>query len=148
MDGLLASVVLIAIVLAVLLLIGVLVYLVALRARRLTRRSPHSAPMRPQPLLGREPWFGPGSGWYRYSPASPEGHAVGLVAIGAAIYLVQAGQVLASAAVVGAMLIIVFVKGAPPAGAREWKEFTRGTISDRTAGPVGGHLAPPHKQRS
>jgi hypothetical protein len=73
---------------------------------------------------------------------------VGLVAIGAAIYLVQAGQVLASAAVVGAMLIIVFVKGTPPRGAREWKQFTRGKISDRTAGPAAGHLTPPQNQRS
>jgi hypothetical protein len=114
MDGLLASVVLIAILLGVLLLVGGLVYLLARRAQRLSRRSPAPEAMRPGPLLGHKPWFGPESGGYRYSPASPEGHAVALVAIGGAVYLAQAGQVLASVAVVAAMVIIVFVKGTPP----------------------------------
>jgi hypothetical protein len=114
MDGLLASVVLIAIFLGVLLLVGGLVYLLARRAQRLSRRATEPETIRPGPLLGHKPWFGPDSGAYRYAPASPEGHAVGLVAIGAAVYLAQAGQVLASVAVVAAMVIIVFVKGTPP----------------------------------
>jgi len=122
MQGLLASVVLIAIVLGVLLVLGGLVYLLARRAKRLSRRLPE----RPKPLLGSKPWFGPAAGGYRYSPASPEGHAVGLVAIGAAAYLAQAGQVLASVAVAGAMVIIVFVKGTPPGSAREWNEIHAG----------------------
>jgi hypothetical protein len=116
MEGLLASIVLIAILLGVLLVAGGLVYLLALRAQRLARRSLEPVTMRPRPLLGRKPWFGPASGGYRYSPASPEGHAVGLVAIAAAAYLAQAGQFLASVAVVGAMVFIVFVKGTSPGG--------------------------------
>jgi hypothetical protein len=136
MEGLLASVVLIAILLGVLLVVGSLVYLLALRAHRLSKRPPEPVTMRPKPLLGREPWFGPGCrGYrYRYSPASPEGHAVGLVAIGAAVYLAQAGQILACVAVAATMVIIVFVKGTPPGGARAWKEFQARDQRPGTAG--------------
>jgi hypothetical protein len=121
MEGLLASVVLIAILLGVLLVVSGLVYVLAHRAQRLSKRSTDPVTMRPEPLLGRKPWFGPACGGYRYSPASPEGHAVGLAAIGAAAYLAQAGQLLACAAVAVAMVIIVFVKGAPAGSAREWQ---------------------------
>jgi hypothetical protein len=114
MEGFLASVVLIAILLGFLFAVGGLVYLLA---RRLSKRSP-----KPVILPGREPWFGPAGGAFSYSPASSEGHAVGVVAIAAAIYLVQAGQVLASVVVVVTMVIIVFLKGAPPGAGRESQE--------------------------
>jgi hypothetical protein len=130
MEGLLASVVLIAILLGGLLVVGGLVYLLA---QRLSKRSPEPVTMRPRPLLGREPWFGPACGGYRYSPASPEGHAVGVVAIAAAVYLAQAGQVLASVVVLAAMVIIVFLKGTPPGAGREWKQFH--ARSDLRTGP-------------
>lgn len=81
-------------------------------------------------MLGGKAWYGPASGGYRYSPASPEGHAVGLVAIVAAVYLAQAGQVLAAVAVMVTFVIIVFLKGTPPGGDRAWKEFRAGGISD------------------
>jgi hypothetical protein len=132
-DGLLASVVLMAILLGVLLAVGSLIYLLALRARRLSRRPPDPVTMPPKPLLGPKPWFGPGSGSYRYAPAPAEGHAVGLVAIAAAVYLAQAGQVLAAIAVAVTMVIIVFVKGTPPGGAREWKEIHAGSGGTRAA---------------
>jgi hypothetical protein len=111
MDGLLASVVLIAILVGFLLVAGGLVYLLA---RRLSKRSP-----KPVNLPGREPWFGPARGAYRSSPASPERHAVGVVAIGTAMYLAQAGQVLASVLVVLTMVITVFGKGTPPGAGRQ-----------------------------
>jgi len=143
MDGLWASIVLIAILLGALVVVGGLVYLLALRMRRLSRRP--REPARPRPLVGGKPWFGPTCGGYPYSPASAEGHGVGLVAIGSAAYLAQAGQVLASVAVVITMVIIVFVKGTPPGVTREWKEFHTGT--DQRPGPVGP-LVPPPKSRT
>jgi hypothetical protein len=127
MEGLLASVVLIAILLGVLLVVGGLVYLLA---RRLSKRSP-----KPVILPGREPWFGPAGGAFSYSPASPEGHAVGVVAIAAAIYLAQAGQVLASVVDVVTMVIIVFLKGTPPGAGREWKKIH--APRDQRPGPPG-----------
>jgi hypothetical protein len=154
MEGLLAAVVLIAILLGVLLVvvfdvfcllrlgtadtahfvprfvwavlivgtspIGGLVYLLA---QRLRKRSPEPLTMRPRPLLGSKAWYGPPPAGRGHSPASSEGHAVAVVAIAAAVYLAQAGQVLAAAAVAVALVIIVFLKGTPPGGAREWKEF-------------------------
>jgi hypothetical protein len=140
MEGLLAAVVVIAIMLGVLLMVGGLVYGLAVRAHRRSERSADSATIGPWPLLGNEPWFGPGSGRYPYSPASPEGHAVALVAIGAAAYFAQAGQVLAAVAVGVTMVIIVFIKGTPPGVARPAKEFHAGRDQrSRLAGP----LAPP-----
>ena len=101
--------------------IGGLVYLLA---QRLRKRSPEPMTMRPRPpLLGGKAWYGPASGGYRHSPASPEGHAVAMAAVAGAVYLGLAGQVLAAAAVAVALVIIVFLKGTPPGGAREWKEF-------------------------
>jgi hypothetical protein len=154
MEGLLASVVLIAILLGVLLVvvfdvfcllrlgtvdtahfvprfvwavlivgtspIGGLVYLLA---QRLRKRSPEPMTMRSRPLLGSKAWYGPARAEYSRSPASPEGHAVAVVAIAGAVYLGLAGQVLAAAAVTAALMIIVFLKGTSPGGAREWKEF-------------------------
>jgi hypothetical protein len=79
--------------------------------------------MRPSPLLGSKAWYGPARAEYSRSPASPEGHAVAVVAIAGAVYLGLAGQVLAAAAVAAALMIIVFLKGTSPGGAREWKEF-------------------------
>jgi hypothetical protein len=139
MEGLLASVVLVAILLGVLLAVGGLLYVLALRAQRLSKRSPDPVTMRPRPLLGREPWFGPACGGYRYSPASPEGHAVGLVTIGSAVCLAQAGQVLASVTVAVTMVIIVFVKGTPPGGARERKEFHAGRDQRPHRRAISGH---------
>ena len=55
--------------------------------------------------------------------ASPEGHAVAVVAIAGAVYLVLAGQVLGAAVVAAALVIIVFLKSTSPGDAREWREF-------------------------
>jgi len=99
--------------------VGGLVYLLA---QRLPRRSPEPVTMRTRPLLGRKAWYGPARGDHGHSPASPEGHAAVLMAIATAVYLGQAGQVLATVAVMAALVIIVYLKGTPPGGAREWKE--------------------------
>jgi Phospholipase_D-nuclease N-terminal len=154
MEGLLASVALIAILLGVLLVVvfdvfcllrlatadtahfvprfawavlivctspvGGIVYLLA---QRLRKRSPEPVTMRPRPLLGSKAWYGPARAEYSSSPASPEGHAVGVVAIAAVVYLGLVGQVLAAVAVTAALVIIVFVKSTPPGSARQWKEF-------------------------
>jgi hypothetical protein len=100
--------------------VGGLVYLLA---RRLRKRSPEPMTMRPRPLLGSKAWYGPPRAEHSHSPASPEGHAVAVVAIAGAVYLAVAGQVLAAVVVAGALVIIVFLKATPPGGAREWKEF-------------------------
>ncbi len=99
--------------------IGGLVYLLA---QRLRKRSPEPMTMRPRPLLGSKAWYGPARGRYSHSRASSEGHAVAVVAIAAAVYLAQAGQVLAAAAVVATLVIIVFLKSTPPGHARAVKE--------------------------
>ncbi len=173
MQGLLASVVLIAMLLGVLLVVvfdvfcllrlatadnfhfvpkfawAVLIVclspiggLVYLAAQRLTKRSPLEPPAtRTRPLLGGKAWYGPGSGGYRHSPASPVGHATGLVAIAAAVYLAQAGQALAAGIVMVALATIVFLKGTPPGGGREWKGYQ--------AGPTGaGDGRPARRDRS
>jgi hypothetical protein len=98
--------------------IGGLVYLLA---QRLRKRSPEPMTMRPRPLLGSKAWYGSARGEHRHSPASPEGHAVAVVAIAGAVYLAQAGQVLAAVGVAVALLIIVFLKSTSPGGAREWQ---------------------------
>ena len=158
MQGLLASVVLIAILLGVLLVvvfdvfcllrlaaadtahfvprfvwavlivcaspIGGLVYLLA---QRLRKQSPEPVTMRPRPpLLGSKAWYGPARGEHSRSPASPEGHAVAVVAIAGAVYLVTAGKVLDAAAVAVVLVIIVFLKSTSPGGARQWKESQGG----------------------
>jgi hypothetical protein len=150
MEGLLASVVLIAILLGVLLVVvfdvfcllrlgtadtahfvprfvwavlivgtsplGGLVYLLA---QRLRKRSAEQMTMPPRPLLGSKAWYGPARGGHSRSPASPEGHAVAVLAIAGAVYLDLAGQVLAATAVAAALVIIVFLKITSPGGARE-----------------------------
>jgi hypothetical protein len=150
MEGLLASVVLIAILLGVLLVVvfdvfcllrlgtadtahfvprfvwavlivgtsplGGLVYLLA---QRLRKRSAEPMTMPPRPLLGSKAWYGPARGGHSRSPASPEGHAVAVLAIAGAVYLDLAGQVLAATAVAAALVIIVFLKITSPGGARE-----------------------------
>jgi len=100
--------------------LGGLVYLLA---QRLRKQSPEPMTMRPRPLLGSKAWYGSARAEHSRSPASPEGHAVAVVAIAGAVYLAQAGQVLAAAAITAALVIIVFLKSTPPGGAREWKEF-------------------------
>jgi len=107
--------------------IGGLVYLLA---QRLRKRSPEPVTMRPGPLLGSKAWYGPARWEYRRSPASPEGHAVAVVAIAGAVYLAQAGKVLDAAAVGVALVIIVFLKSTPPGGARSGRNSRRGEISD------------------
>jgi hypothetical protein len=92
--------------------IGGLVYLLA---QRLRKRSPEPMTMRPRPLLGSKAWYGPAlAGEYSRSPALPAGHAVAVVAIAGAVYLAQAGQILATAAVAVALVIIVSLKSMPP----------------------------------
>jgi hypothetical protein len=92
--------------------IGGLVYLLA---QRLRKRSPEPMTMRPKPSLGSEAWYGPASTEYSHARALPVGHAVAVVAIAGAVYLVaQAGQTLAAAAVALALVIIVSLKSMPP----------------------------------
>jgi hypothetical protein len=91
--------------------------------------------MRTRPLPGRTARYGPAGGEYGDSPASPEGHAAVLVAFVAAVYLAQAGQVLAAVVVVVALMSIVYVKGTSPGGARERKEF-RARRDQRPGTPV------------
>jgi hypothetical protein len=144
MEGLSASVVLIAILLGVLLVVvfdvlcllrlatddtahfvprfvwavlivcaspvGGLVYLLA---QRLRRQPPEPMTRRPGPLLGSKAWYGSARSEYSHSPASPEGHAVAVVAIAGAVYLAQAGEVLAAVAVAVALVIVVYLKSAP-----------------------------------
>jgi hypothetical protein len=132
MEGLLASVVLIAILLGVLLVVAGLVYLLA---QRLRKRSAEPMTMRPRPLLGSKAWYGPARAGYSRSSASPEGHAVAVVAIAGAVYLDLAGQVLAAAAVAVALVIIVFLKSTSLGGAREWQQFQART--DQRPGTPG-----------
>jgi hypothetical protein len=104
--------------------IGGLVYLLA---QRLPKRSPEPEPTRTRPLLAvlqakllerrrqeEAQWFGPG---LMPSPAAPEGHAVRVVAISAAVYLVLADQVLAAGVALVALVTIVFFKATSPGGA-------------------------------
>ena len=91
--------------------LGGLVYLLA---QRLRKRSPEPMTMRPKPLLGSKAWYGTPFAGYGHSPASPEGHAVAVVAIASAVYLAQVGQVLDAAGVGAALAIIVFLKSTPP----------------------------------
>ena len=79
--------------------------------------------MRPRPLLGSKAWYGPARAEHSRSPASPEGHAVAVVAIAGAVYLDLAGQVLAATVVAAVLVVIVFLKSTSPGGAREWQEF-------------------------
>jgi hypothetical protein len=100
--------------------VGGLVYLLA---QRLRKRSPELMTMRPRPLLGSKVWYGPARGEYSHSPASPEGHAVAVVAIAGAAYLVLAGKILDAAAVALVLVIIVFLKSTSPGATREWNEL-------------------------
>jgi hypothetical protein len=102
--------------------IGGLVYLLA---QRLRKRSPEPMTMPPRPLLGSKAWYGPARGENSHSPASSEGHAVAVVAIAGAVYLVLAGKFLDAAAVAVVLVIIVFLKSTPPGSAREWKASGR-----------------------
>jgi membrane protein implicated in regulation of membrane protease activity len=112
--------------------IGGLAYLLA---RRLSKRSPEPVAMRPKPLLGRKAWYGFAREGHGHSPASPEGHGVAVVAIAAAVYLAVAGQGLAAAMVAVTLVIIVFLKSAPPGNAQGWKEFQ--ARRDQRPGPQG-----------
>jgi len=104
--------------------IGGLLYLLA---QRLRRRSPEPMTMRPGPLLGSKAWYGPAGGGSGRSPASVEGHAVAVVAIGGAVYLIAAGKVLDAAAVAVVLIIIVFLKSTPSGGARARRDQRPGT---------------------
>jgi len=66
--------------------------------------------MRPRPLLGSKAWYGSARAEHSRSPASPEGHAVAVVAIAGAVYLDLAGQVLAATVVAVALVTIVCLK--------------------------------------
>jgi hypothetical protein len=100
--------------------IGGLVYLLA---QRLRKRSPEPMTMRPRPLIGSKVWYGPARGEYSRSPASPEGHAVAVVAIAGAVYLVLAGKILDAAAVAVVLVIIVFLKSTSPGATLKWNEL-------------------------
>lgn len=84
-------------------------------------------------MLGRKTWFGPRPmGWrWGWVPVSPEGWAVTLLAIMAAVcmaVLIRHGWRIALIVVV-ALLIIMFLKGTSPGGTREWEEYQ--TQNDR-----------------
>ena len=81
--------------------------------------------MRTSPLLGRKAWFGPRRMGWGLSPASAEGWVVSAVAAAAAVGLAVADRRARWTAllVVIVLLVIVFVKGTSPGGAREWAEF-------------------------
>jgi hypothetical protein len=92
--------------------------------------------MRTKPLLGRKAWFGPRPmGWrWGWVPVSPEGWAVTLVAIVAVAcmaVLIRHGWRIALIVVV-ALLIVMFLKGTSPGGAREREEYQ--TQKDRRDG--------------
>jgi cell division protein FtsW (lipid II flippase) len=63
-------------------------------------------------------------GW-GLSPVSPEGWAVTLVAIGAVVCVavLTRHRWWAGLVVVVALLIVVFLKGTSPGGAKEWDEY-------------------------
>jgi hypothetical protein len=81
--------------------------------------------MRTRPLLGRKAWFGPRRMGWGWSPVSPEGWPVTLVAIVAAICVAILARHArwAVLAVLAALLIVIFLKGTSPGGGREWEEY-------------------------
>ena len=92
--------------------VGGVVYLLA---QRLRRRSPEPVAMRPSPAPGSGGrWYGPALAEYNRAPASPLAHGVAVMAIAGAAYLVQAGQILAAAAITVILVIIAFLKATPP----------------------------------
>jgi hypothetical protein len=90
--------------------IGGLAYLLG---QRLRKRSPEPMAMRPRPSPGTGAWYGPSLAECRPSPASPAGHAMTVVAIAGAVYLVQAGQVLTAAGIAAALVAIAFLRSTP-----------------------------------
>jgi len=78
------------------------------------RRQPEPMTMRPRPLLGNTAWYGPSLTEYRHSPATPLGHGVAVAGIAGAVYLALAGQVLAAVVVAVVLVVIVFLKSTPP----------------------------------
>ena len=76
-------------------------------------------------MLGRKAWFGPRRMGWGLSPMSAEGWAVTLVAVVAAICVATLTRHVwwIALAVVVALLIVVFLKGTSPGGAREWEEY-------------------------
>jgi hypothetical protein len=79
--------------------------------------------MRTKPLLGRKAWFGPRRMGWGLSPVSPEGWAVPLVAVIAIICAVTLTQPWIAFVVVAALIIVIFLKGTSPGGARKWEEY-------------------------
>jgi hypothetical protein len=107
--------------------IGGLVYLLA---QRQSKRSPEPVAMRARPLLGQKAWYGPAREGRGHSLASSEGHAVAVVAIGAAVYLALAGQGLATGVVAVTLVTIVFLKSTPPGKLRGGRNSGPAEISD------------------
>jgi hypothetical protein len=91
--------------------IGGVVYLLA---QRLRRRFPEPVTMRPGPALAGSAWSGPWLAEYRHSPASPMGHAVTVVVIAGAVYLIVAGQIVAAAAIAITLVVVAFLRNTPP----------------------------------
>jgi hypothetical protein len=76
---------------------------------------------------------------YSHSPASGEGHAVAVVAIAGAVYLVLAGKVLDAAAVAVVLVIIMFLKGTPRGALGSGRNSRPGEISEGDTGRIIFH---------
>jgi hypothetical protein len=81
--------------------------------------------MRTRPLVGGKAWFGPRRLGWGLSPVSPEGWGVTVAAIAAfvCIAVLTRHKWWIGLAVIAVLLIIVFLKGTSPGGAREWEEY-------------------------
>jgi hypothetical protein len=84
--------------------------------------------MRTTPLVGRKAWFGPRAMGWGLSPVTPEGWAVTGVGLAAAVAVSVLGQHdwWLGLVVVAALLLVVFLKGTSPGGARAWQEYQGG----------------------
>lgn len=93
--------------------------------------------MRTRPVLGRKAWFGPKRTGWGWRPVSPEGWVVSLVGIVAIVCtaVLARHDWWVTLMVAVALLIVSFLKGTSPGGAREWEEYQ--ALQDRRDGNGG-----------